>query len=257
MRVRRFWLASLLCVTLLCPARAGSQTSELIAVLTRVRQQMKDVDFRASGRLVRVTVGQRQNYRFTLKAHWFPDGLSLLFETTDPTESRVRLLVTVHPEGRTLIQVAHPGDKRASFLPQEKWGDGLLSTDFSYEDLTEGQFFWQRQSLLASVKYGARDCYVLKSEPGEADRTHYGAVTSWLDRKILYPVHVEKTVKGSDMVKDYDYLGLRQTSGVWSANQVEARTHGKSDSSLLIIERGSAKAGLTRKDFDPGLLTRP
>jgi hypothetical protein len=49
--------------------------------------------------------------------------------------------------------------------------------------------------------------------------------------------------------RDLLYEGLRQLSGIWSATQVEVKVSGRPGSSLLIIERGSAKAKLARKDF--------
>ena len=51
-------------------------------------------------------------------------------------------------------------------LPFERWNDPLVGTDFSYEDMVENQFFWKSQALLAPEKYGARDCFVLKSVSG-------------------------------------------------------------------------------------------
>ena len=79
---------------------------------------------------------------------------------------------------------------------------------------------------------------------------HYDSVTSWIDRSILFPVHVVKTLRGTGQQKEFIYYGLRQVSGVWSASQVEAKLQGKPGSSILVIERGSAKANLGLKDFD-------
>jgi hypothetical protein len=127
-----------------------------------------------------------------------------------------------------------------------------VGTDFSYEDMVESQFFWKNQALLAPEKYGERDCVVLKSMPGPQDHTYYDSVTSWIDRSILYPVHVVKTLRGTRQQKEFIYYGLRQVSGVWSATRVEAKLQGKTGSSVLEIDRGSAKANLGRKDFDIG-----
>jgi hypothetical protein len=125
-----------------------------------------------------------------------------------------------------------------------------VGTDFSYEDMLESQFFWKNQELLPPEKYGARDCFVLKSMPGSQDRTYYDSVTSWIDRSILYPVHVVKKLRGTGQQKEFLYYGLRKVGGVWSATQVEAKLQGKPGSSILAIEGGSAKANLGRKDFD-------
>jgi Outer membrane lipoprotein-sorting protein len=118
--------------------------------------------------------------------------------------------------------------------------------------MVENQFFWKNQELLAPEKYGARDCFVLKSRPGSQDRTHYDSATSWIDRGILFPVHVVKTLRGAEPQKEFIYYGLRQVGGLWSATQVEAKLQGKPGSSILVIEAGSGKANLARKDFDIG-----
>jgi hypothetical protein len=104
------------------------------------------------------------------------------------------------------------------------------------------------------MKFGARDCNVVKSTPGPAVKTHYAEVTTWLDRSIGFPVYVEKTLKNGT-VKEFTYFGLRQEGGLWSAHQVEAKIRGQAGSTLLIIDRGTPKANLSLKDFSPEQLT--
>src|SRR6202008_5045990 len=134
------------------------------------------------------------------------------------------------------IEAVLPGEKAASMLPCERWNDSLVGTDFSYEDMVESQFFWKNQELLAPEKSGARDSFVIKSKSGSQDRTYYDSVTSWIDRGILYPVHVVKTLRGTGQQKEFIYYGLRQIGGVWSASQVEAKRQGKPGSSILVME---------------------
>jgi hypothetical protein len=57
------------------------------------------------------------------------------------------------------------------------------------------------------------------------------------------------------MVKDFNYLGLRQRQGTWYASQVEVKTRGQSGSTLLLIDSGSARAHLELKDFSTAQLT--
>jgi hypothetical protein len=204
-----------------------------------------------TGRLTRVEAnGKRTNYKFVGKAHWFPDGLRLLCEISGPGSEKTRLLLHMNVSGQVTIKAILPDQKTASVLPFERWNDRLLGTDFSYEDMVENQFFWKNQEALPPEKYGARDCFVLKSKPGSQDRTYYDSVTSWIDRSILYPVHVVKTLRGTGQQKEFFYYGLRQVGGVWSASQVEAKLQGKPGSSLLVIEGGSGRANLKAKDFD-------
>jgi hypothetical protein len=244
-------IALLVLSSLLHPSRAFAANPDLEAVLTGSRQRIEKLDYRAIGRLTRVEGnGKRTNYKFVAKAHWFPDGLRLLCEISGPGSERTSVLLHMTVSGYITIEAVLPGEKAASVLPLERWNDPLVGTDFSYEDMVESQFFWKHQELLTPEKYGARDCVVLKSMPDSQDRTYYDSVTSWIDRGILYPVHVVKTLRKTREQKEFIYYGLREVDGVWSAMQVEAKLQGKPGSSILAIERGSGKANLGRKDFN-------
>ena len=244
-------IALLVLWSLVHPPGTLAANADLDAALTGSRQRIEKLDYRLNGRLTRVEAdGKRTNYKFAAKAHWFPDGLRLLCEISGPGSEKTKLLVHMSANGHVTIEAVLPGEKAARVLPFERWNDSLVGTDFSYEDMVEGQFFWKNQQLLAPEKYGARDCFVLKSTPGAQDRTHYDSVTSWIDRRILFPVHEVKTLRGSGQQKEFIYYDLRQVGGQWSASRVEATQQGKPGSSILVVETGSAKAKLTRKDFD-------
>jgi Outer membrane lipoprotein-sorting protein len=246
-------IALLVLLSLVHPPRAFAANPDLETVLTDSRQRIEKLDYRLSGRLTRVEGnGKRTSYKFFAKAHWFPDGLRLLCEISGPGSEKTGLLLHMNVSGHVTIEAVLPGEKAASVLPFERWNDPLVGTDFSFEDMVESQFFWKNQELLAPEKYGARDCFVLKSKSNFQDRTYYDSVTSWIDHGILYPVHVVKTLRGTGQQKEFIYYGLRQVGGVWSATQVEAKLQGKPGSSILVIEAGSGKANLGAKDFDIG-----
>ncbi len=244
-------IALLVLSSLMHPSLAFAANPDLETVITGSRQRIEKLDYRVTGRLTRVEGnGMRTSYKFVAKAHWFPDGLRLLCEISGPTSEKTSLLLHMSVSGHMTIEAVLPGEKAASVLPFEHWNDPLVGTDFSYEDMVESQFFWKDQELLAPEKYGARDCFVLKSTSGSQDRTYYDSVTSWIDRNILFPVHVVKTLRKTGQQKEFIYYGLRKVDGVWSATRVEAKPQGKPGSSMLVIEGGSGKANLGRKDFD-------
>jgi len=247
----QLFIAVLVLVSLAHPSRALAANPDLKRVLTGSRQRIEKLDYRVTGRITRVEGnGKRTSYKLVAKARWFPDGLRLLCEISGPGSEKTSLLLHMSVSGHLTIEAALPGEKAASVLPFERWNDPLVGTDFSYEDMVESPFFWKNQELLAPEKYGARDCFVLKSISGSQDRSYYESVTSWIDRGILFPVHVVKTLRGTTQQKEFTYYGLRQVGGAWSASQVEAKLHGKPGSSILVIERGSGKANLGPKDFD-------
>ncbi len=232
---------------------AFAQAANPSTVLTSARKRIEESDFKANGRLVHITgSGERTSYKFTIKAHWFPDGLRVLCEIINPTAGRSLLFLHMTVSGRLSIEELKADSKTAKPVPFERWNEPLLGTDLSFEDMLEGQFFWKGQEMLPAANYGARSCFVIHSTPSGEDRSYYGSVTSWIDRTIFYPVHVVKKSRDGQQEKDFNYEGLRQTSGVWSASQVEVKVPGKSGSSLMIIDGGSPKVGLTLHDFDPG-----
>jgi len=253
-------LALVLGARALLPA---AQEDTLADILARLRAARAATDFKASGRLVRVTgAEQRTTSQFTMQAHAFPGVLKLFCSITDSGAARVRLLlesplIAAGARAASRIRVGHPGDAAARDLAPERWGEGVLESDFTYEDLLEDQFQWSNQSIKGREKCGARDCVILVSEPGPSDRSHYSSVTSWLARDILYPVRAEKIVRGSGIVKEFTYFGLRESKGVWSASQVEVKIKDKPGSTLLIINRGAEKPNLTAQAFDPLLLIKP
>jgi hypothetical protein len=247
------YIALLVLLALVHPAPTFAANPDLETVVSGSRQRIEKLDYRMTGRLTRVDGnGKRTNYKFVAKAHWFPDGLRLLCEISGPGSEKTSLLLHMNVSGHVTIEAVLPGEKSASVLPFERWNDPLVGTDFSYEDMVENQFFWKNQELLAPEKYGARDCFILKSKSGSQDRTYYDSVTSSIDRGILFPVHVVKTLRGTGQQKEFISYGLKQSGGVWYASQVEAKLQGKPGSSILVIEGGSGKANLGRKDFDIG-----
>jgi hypothetical protein len=213
-------------------------------------------DYHIFGKLAQVDEsGKRTSYDISIQAHWFSSELKILVEITAPADARANILMEMRPNGQNTMRIAHPGDKAATIIPFDKWMDGPLGAGFAYEDLLEQHYFWPGQTALEPEKRGARNCDVLKSTPGPADKTHYAEVRTWLDHTIDFPVYVEKTTKAGGTVKEFTYYDLRHDGGAWSASQIEEKTHGQAGSTFLIINRGSAKANLTLGDFSPERIT--
>ena len=250
-RVRRGFALVMMAAAAIAVPAVASQTPTIDAILKPVRQRIETSDFRATGRLVHVAAdGGRVSYHVSIKGHWFPDGLRVLYTIKGSPTDSTRVLLHMSVSGATTVETLTGPAAAPTRLQPGHWADSVLGTDFSYEDLLEAQFFWKAQEALQPAACGARHCVVLKSIPGAEDHSQYASVTSELDSTILYPVHIVKTIHGTGLQKDFTYGGLRQSSGVWSAAQLEVKVQGKPGSSLLIIERGTEKAKLDRKVFN-------
>ncbi|HTB96938.1 MAG TPA: outer membrane lipoprotein-sorting protein [Terracidiphilus sp.] len=220
------------------------------AVLAQQRQRIQAADYRVTGRLVNVDAkGVRTSYGLTIKAHWFPESLRILVDITSPASARQRVLLELQPNGEEKVYLTKPGDTAPKLVPASRWNESFLNGDFGYEDFLEPEYFWPSQADLGPTRRGARDCNLIKSTPAASDPTRYSEVRTWLDNTIGFPVYAEKTLKTTGSVKEFTSIDLRHEGGVWSAGQVQVDVRDKPGSTLLIIDRGSAKANLTMKDF--------
>ncbi len=190
---RGSWLCAL--SALLMAVAPWARAASIHVLLAAERQRIQSADYRVSGRLVRVNAdGARMSDGLSIEARAFPGTLRILIKVTSPAKARVHLLLETHYDGRTAIEMVHPGDREPTPLPFDKWSDGPLGSGFSYEDFLEQEYFWPVQTAEGEAKFGARDCDVVVSEPGSGDRTHYTRVKTWLDHTIGFPVYVEKTL---------------------------------------------------------------
>jgi len=241
-----------------------AQTANVNDLFALERKQIETADFRVTGHLVAIdATGARVNYPITIKTHWFPGVLREFVDLGQPPSThdssthgdlREHILIEMRPNGEHTIQIVHPGETVAHLLPFEKWDTHLLGPGFTYEDFLEQQYFWPGQTSEGMATFGARNCEVIKSTPGPADRTHYAQVRTWVDPTIDFPVYAEKITKESATVKEFTSYGVRQEEGHWFAHQVEVKTRGQAGSTLLIFDRGSAKAKLSAADFSSSAL---
>ena len=82
-------IALLVLLSVSLPTRAFAAAPNLDSVLTGSRQRIQKLDYRATGRLTQVGAdGKRTNYKMAAKAHWFPDGLRMLFEFSGRAPTR-------------------------------------------------------------------------------------------------------------------------------------------------------------------------
>ena len=238
------------CALICTPSVAAS--ADAAAVLAQQRERIQAADYRVTARLVNTDAhGAHTSYSMTVKAHWFPAGLRVLLDVTAPAASRQRVLLELAPNGEEKVLVAKPGDTALKPVSPARWAEDFLGTDFSFEDFLEPEYFWPNQTLQGPARRGARDCNLVQSAPAPSDSTRYAEVKTWLDKSIGFPVYAEKTLKTAGTVKEVTSIDLRHEGGVWSAGQVQIEVRNKPGSSLLIIDRGSAKANLTIKDFSP------
>ena len=230
----------------------AARAQGVAAVVAAQQQRVESLDASVSGRLVLVVgSGKRVSYKCSIREHGFPDGVRFFEEVDAPQPVRVQ--VHLERDGRVTARLAHKGST-GKWLPGDyataNPSDALVGSGFSLEDLVDNQFFWKEQAIMGHQACGSRTCDVLQSTPASTDRSQYAKVVSSTDEKTKAVLHVIKTERGSGASKDMTYFDLHQSHGVYGATQIEVKVSGKAGSTLFIIDRGTAKAGLKRGDFD-------
>ena len=245
-----------LVMAVLCTGAARGQTPiSAAALMEKIRAQRHAADFRAEGRLVRAAGhGPRKTYRFSWKAKGFQGTLKALFVVTDPSPDRLGILIDAPDLGRATIRIARPGDAGAMELATERWGEPLLDTALTCEDLADSHYGWSSHALVGEKPLGSRMCYVVRSQPTPGESSGYSSVTSWIGRDSVLPVYVEKILKRSGATKRFIYSGIHRSKDTWGARQVEIRLDGVAEPTYLVLTSGTGNANLTLDDFDPGVL---
>jgi hypothetical protein len=250
-KVLQFVFVALIYGSLLAQAPTGMK-----AVKAELESRRRSLDYRLAGKLLHISeAGLRESHKFSMRARSFGDGTKVFFEIIEPARARIRVLLESDSSGTT-IKVGRPGDRKAQLLAFSEWQTPLLDSDLSYEDLLDTYSSWEKQELVTEDKCGARECYVIKSEPGARDLSHYSSVTSWLDKHIYYPIRIEKKGKSSGLIKEFVFFNLRQSKGLWSPSQIQVRTKNHTETSFFIISGGSGKAKVAAEEFDSALLIK-
>lgn len=239
----------LLALSLLPAGLAAESISEILGKIQLLRSK---ADFKTNGRLVRVDgAGQRITYHLGLKGKCFGLTMKVLCEVTAPVSSSQRLLIESSLKGSNGMRFLRTLNGKSEVLSSDHGGDAFLGSHLCYEDLAETHLSWQKQTLVGIEKYGGRNCYIIRSEPGSGESLLYRSVTSWIDRDLFVPVYVEKIIQGSGSTKEFLYSGIRESHGFWAARQIEIRIKGEAPATLLIMTQGTGKANLSDREFDP------
>ena len=79
-----------LVVSMLLPMAAVA--ADIPGPLALAKKQVETADYRMAGHLVRVDEkGTRTSYGVSMRAHWFPGILRVLFDVVSPADARVQI----------------------------------------------------------------------------------------------------------------------------------------------------------------------
>lgn len=130
--------------------------------------------------------------------------------------------------------------------------DALLGSDLSYADVVENFFLWKQQAIVGTEMVNRVSCDVLESKPGKGERSNYGSVRTWVDRRREVPLRVEKYSASGKLVRRIE------TTRVASNDKKQAvpanlTVSGAGQGSVTEVNGASVKHGVSFNDreFSP------
>lgn len=89
-------------------------------------------------------------------------------------------------------------------LKASQMKEALFGSDLSYADVFENFFSWENQSTVGTEVVDRVTCQILESKPGKGQHSSYSRVRTWVDRRRLIPLRIEKFLPSGALVRRFD-----------------------------------------------------
>ena len=132
----------------------------------------------------------------------------------------VAFLKIEHESQENEIRMWLPAFKKVRRIASTKKGDSFMSSDLSYEDLTNRNLNENNYEHLKNEIVNGHNCYVLKIRPKPKVRSNYSHHVNWIIKDSLVPFEEEsydkrgelKKVKSFVFEKIQDYYVIKEIS---------------------------------------------
>ena len=176
------WLTASLALALapLAPAQtADSATGRELAAQLRERQQSGSIYTRA--RFEGVT-GANPALQVQIKSR---AGKSVVYQILWPKERK----------GESVL--LRRGGSAVTFVPPQQMGsvalrEPLFGSALAWEDVIEDPYSWEQQTVTGAETINRVPCAILESKPAPGQSTSYSLVRTWVDKRRLVPMQIEK-----------------------------------------------------------------
>lgn len=247
MKTSRLIFALILALASTLPAAetaAPMTASELAARLSALRQ-----DGSSYVRLrLEINGAKKETLQLQIKQRRTKGATEVVYQVLFPKERKGEsvLLRKLGNRPATGSIFTPPGTVR----PIDDLKDSLLGSDLSFEDVVEDFFAWDQQTLVGTEDVDGVACQILESKPGQAERSTYTRVRTWIDARRLVPLRIEKYA-GSQLVRRIDTTRVVTDAGHPIPANLTVRSPRSGTSSDLDGSRIKHDVPYTDRDFTP------
>jgi len=247
MKTSRLIFALVLALASTLPAAetaAPMTASELAARLSALRQ-----DGSSYVRLrLEINGAKKETLQLQIKQRRTKGATEVVYQVLFPKERKGEsvLLRKLGNRPATGSIFTPPGTVR----PIDDLKDSLFGSDLSFEDVVEDFFAWDQQTLVGTEDVDGVACQILESKPGQAERSTYTRVRTWIDARRLVPLRIEKYA-GSQLVRRIDTTRVVTDAGHPIPANLTVRSPRSGTSSDLDGSRIKHDIPYTDRDFTP------
>lgn len=195
-------------LALLIPAAAAEPAPDAAEILRGVRDAYRS---QAAGEFSgRLRTGNR-TLPFTLSL----GGGSVAYRFSDPPQT---LALELGEKGASLRE-STPGGERP--VAPGRFETPLRGTDITYGDLSLRFIYWVDARVIGEALFNTRPCWHLELRAPDADRTQYGRVEAWIDRRSGALMKAEGYDPENRLATRFKVISGRQLpSGEWMLKQM-------------------------------------
>lgn len=198
-------------------------------------------------------VGQRSRWRFERSGRLGEGRLKVTF--MEPQDLMgVQLLTRTGPDQSVEQWLYTPATDRARPVRPDARGRRFYSTDFSFDDLQEGDVGLESYRLLAKREAVGESCWRIEAETSAG---------SPYDHKVFFISEVSGLIIQTDhfldssRVKRILYRGYRNLDGVWLPRQIEAFDIETGWRTVVVVEDSQVGVNFSDTAFAPESLGSP
>jgi hypothetical protein len=249
-------LGWLFCVPLVGGQSSPTQVcSDAAGLMARVRAAAGAAGTDLRARLLTSGPGvPRSVLQLRIRAKRDGNTARVLIDVTDPLSHAGTLLLVAGHTGQTATMRAPAGwtaavAQRPDGAPPWDW----LSPCLGDEDLTDLHLWWTVQVGVGAARIQDRFVCVVRSEADQGT-SHYRTVTSWIDVERLIPLRAEKIARKGETSTRFIYGSIHRRDDLWAPKVVDIVSDATGCRSQLTVLRGTARARLDDRIFDPARL---
>lgn len=175
---------------------------------------------------------------------------------TEPAEVKgVALLILNHVDRASDQWMWTPAIQRERRIAMQDRSTRFFGTDFSFEDLEEGDVGQYEYRMLGEDAIDGAACWTIESRPTDRRSSQYTRSIIWVRQDNYAHARIEK-YRHDDLVRRLDYQQIERVQGVWTARRLVMHDLGRNSRTILTLEQLVYDVPMREEDFTLRALRR-